>query len=38
MQKKHLGSSAQKPTGWSKFFKSLKDKYLELKKMLDFNK
>ena len=38
MQKKHLGSNAQIPTGWSKFSKFIKDKYLQLKKVLDFKK
>ena len=38
MGKKHLGSNAQIPTGWSKFSKFIKDKYLQLKKVLDFKK
>ena len=36
MSKKHLGSDAGIPTRWSVFSKSLKDKYLQLKKKLDF--
>ena len=38
MKNKHLGSDAQIPTRWSKFFKSIKVNYLKLKKKLDFNK
>ena len=36
MNKKHLGSDAQIPTRWSVFSKSFKDRYLQLKKKLDF--
>ena len=36
--KTRFGSDAQIPTGWSKFFKVLKHKYLALKKRLDFKK
>ena len=36
MQNKHLGSDAEIPTRWSVFCKSLKDKYLQLKKVLAF--
>ena len=38
MKNKHLGSDAQIPTRWSKFFKSIKIKYLKLKKLLAFKK
>jgi len=38
MQKKHLGSDAEIPTRWSVFSKSIKDRYLKLKKKLDFVK
>ena len=38
MSKKHLGSDAQIPTRWSVFSKSCKDRYLKLKKKLDFKK
>jgi len=31
-----LGSAAQIPTRWSVFKKSIKDKYLQLKKKLDY--
>ncbi len=37
-QKYQLGSDAGIPTRWSVFFKSLKDKYLKLKKKLAFKK
>ena len=33
-----FGSSAEIPTRWSVFFKFFKDKYLQLKKKLDFKK
>ena len=36
--KTRFGSDAEIPTRWSVFFKLLKDKYLQLKKILDFNK
>ena len=36
MQKKHSGSDAGIPTRWSVFCKYIKDKYLQLKKKLDF--
>ncbi len=36
MRKKHLGSSAEIPTRWSVFLKSIQDRYLQLKKKLDF--
>tara|TARA_R100000781_G_C4071970_1_gene124781 strand:+ start:601 stop:870 length:270 start_codon:yes stop_codon:yes gene_type:complete len=36
MQNKHLGSDAQIPTRWSRFFKLLNNSYLKLKKMLGF--
>ena len=38
MRKKYVGSDAGIPTRWSVFFKSLKDKYLQLKKKLDSKK
>ena len=38
MKNKHLGSDTQIPTRWSKFFKSIKIKYLKLKKLLAFKK
>jgi len=34
MQKKHLGSPTEIPTRWSVFYKYLKDRYLQLKKVL----
>ena len=34
MQEKHLGSKTEIPTGWSKFFKFIKNSYLKLKKSL----
>ena len=36
MQKKHLGSRAQIESKWESFWKFFKDKYLQLKKKLDF--
>jgi hypothetical protein len=36
MQNKHLGSDTEIPTRWSVFYKSLKDKYLQLKKVLAY--
>ena len=33
-----FGSSAEIPTRWSVFFKFFKDRYLQLKKKLDFRK
>ena len=36
MQKKHLGSPTEIPTRWSVFIKFFKDRYLQLKKKLDF--
>jgi hypothetical protein len=36
MRKKHLGSSTQIESKWKVFCKFLKDKYLQLKKILDF--
>ena len=38
MQNKHLGSDTGIPTRWSVFTKSLKDRYLSLKKILAFKK
>ena len=38
MSKKHLGSDTGIPTRWSVFFKFFKDRYLQLKKKLDFVK
>ena len=38
MKKKRLGSSAGIQTRWSVFFKSIKDRYLQLKKSLAFKK
>ena len=38
MKKKHLGSSAEIESVWKRFFKSIKDKYLQLKKTLVFKK
>ena len=37
-QKYQLGSDAGIPTHWSVFYKSLKNKYLKLKKKLAFKK
>ena len=36
MEKKHLGSDAQISTRWSVFSKSIKNRYLKLKKILAF--
>ena len=36
--KKRFGSDAQIPTRWSVFFKFIKNKYLQLKKVLVFGK
>ena len=36
--KKRFGSDAEIPTRWSVFFKFIKNKYLELKKVLVFGK
>jgi len=36
--KKRFGSDAEIPTRWSVFIKSLKDRYLKLKKRLAFKK
>ena len=38
MKGKHLGSGARIPTRWSVFCKFIKDKYLQLKKILAFLK
>ena len=38
MKDKHLGSGARIPTRWSVFCKSIKDRYLQLKKNLAFKK
>ena len=38
MRKKQLGSDAEIQTRWSVFFKSIKDRYLQLKKSLAFKK
>tara|TARA_B100000029_G_scaffold298198_1_gene291302 strand:- start:740 stop:1012 length:273 start_codon:yes stop_codon:yes gene_type:complete len=38
MKNKHLGSSAQIETRWSSFFKAIKNKYLQAKKILAFKK
>ena len=38
MQNKHLGSDTGIQTRWSVFFKSIKDRYLQLKKSLAFKK
>jgi hypothetical protein len=37
-REKLLGLSAEIPTRQSVFFKSIKDKYLQIKKILDFKK
>ena len=36
MRKKHLGSASQIQTRWSVFWNSIKDRYLQLKKKLDY--